>query len=180
MLLSYDEALDLFGSRGKLRSAVNKGEIYSVARGVYSTDDDLDAMELVGKFYPDATVTGLTALYVHGLIDTPPGRIDVATKRGGTKIANPAVAQHFVPVDWISVGRVSIEFDGREIPVYDCERMLIELMRSRNKYPRDLYKDAIRSFRERANSLDMCKLDAYAAVIPRGQAYLDRAFEEVF
>lgn len=40
-------------------------------------------------------------------------------------------------------------------------------------------KHSIRSFRERVNSLNMCKLDGYAAVIPRGQAHLDRAHAEV-
>lgn len=41
-------------------------------------------------------------------------------------------------------------------------------------------KHSVRSFRERVNSLNMCKLDGYAAVIPREQAYLDCAYEEVF
>ena len=41
-------------------------------------------------------------------------------------------------------------------------------------------KHPVRSVKERAGGLDMCKLDGCAAVIPRGQAYLDRAYAEVF
>lgn len=70
--------------------------------------------------------------------------------------------------------------DGTELPAYDQERMLLELMRSRNKLPYDLYRDAVASFRRRAERLDIHRLQDYAEIIPRGEAHLERAMKEVF
>lgn len=73
-----------------------------------------------------------------------------------------------------------MEADGARVAVYDKERMLLELMRTRNKLPYDLYREAVQSYRREANDLDIYKLQDYAEAIPRGNAYLDRAMEEVF
>lgn len=63
---------------------------------------------------------------------------------------------------------------------YDPERMLLELMRSRNKLPYDLYREAVASFRRRSERLDIYRLQDYAEAIPHGEAHLERAMEEVF
>ena len=64
--------------------------------------------------------------------------------------------------------------------LYDPERMLLELMRSRNKLPFDLYREAVASFRRRSERLDIYRLQDYAEAIPHGEAHLERAMEEVF
>ena len=134
----------------------------------------------IAKRYPNGILTGQTALYAHGLVTAPPDRIDLATKRGGTKIRDAAVRQHFIPEEWLGVGRSTVSMDGIELAAYDLERMLLELMRSRNKLPYDLYREAVASFRRRSERLDIYRLQDYADVIPRGGAYLERAMEEVF
>ena len=70
--------------------------------------------------------------------------------------------------------------DGIELAAYDLERMLLELMRSRNKLPYDLYREAVASFRRRSERLDIYRLQDYSEAIPRGGAHLERAMEEVF
>lgn len=109
----------------------------------------------------------------------PPDRIDLATKRGGTKIRDAAVRQHFIPEGWLGVGRSTVSVDGTELAAYDPERMLLELMRSRNKLPYDLYREAVASFRRRSERLDIYRLQDYAEAIPHGEAHLERAMEEV-
>ena len=64
--------------------------------------------------------------------------------------------------------------------MYDKERMLLELMRHEEQAAYDLYREAVRSYRREANDLDIYKLQDYAEAIPRGNAYLNRAMEEVF
>ena len=110
----------------------------------------------------------------------PPDRIDLATKRGGTKIRDAAVRQHFIPEGRLGVGRSTVSVDGTELAAYDPERMLLELMRSRNKLPYDLYREAVASFRRRSERLDIYRLQDYAEAIPHGEAHLERAMEEVF
>lgn len=179
-MFTYGEALERAGSRHALRKLLDSGDVRRVSRNLYCERDDAQS-SLAGifKLYPNAIVTGLTALYLHGLIDMPPDRVDVATKRGGTKIRSESVHQSFIPGSWLDVGASRIVFNGEELPVYDIERMLLELMRSRNKMPHDLYREAVRSYRERAAELDIYKLEDYAAKMPRGGSYLERAMEEV-
>lgn len=180
MLLTYREALDRLGSRHYVRKAVSLGQLHPIGRGMYSTDEHEDSLAVVARRYPDGILTGQTALYVHGLIDMPPDRIDLATKRGGTKISDRTVRQNFVPAERLEVGKTRTEVDGVSLPVYDQERMLLELMRTRNKLPYDLYREAVASYRKRADEIDIYKLQDYAERMPRGGAYLDRAMEEVF
>lgn len=180
MLLTYREALDKLGSRHYVRKAVSLGQLHPAGRGMYSTDKHEDSLAVVARRYPDGILTSQTALYVHGLIDMPPERIDLATKRGGTKIPDQAVRQHFVPAEWLGVGRTRTEVEGVSLLVYDQERMLLELMRSRSKLPYDMYREAVASYRKRSDKIDIYKLQDYAERMPRGEAYLNRAMEEVF
>lgn len=180
MLLTYQETLVEFGSRHHVRKALTDGRIHLVTRGIYSTDPEEDSLAIVMKLYPNAIVTGQTALYFHGLITAAPERIDLATKRRGTKISNYSVRQHFVPESWLAIGVTKIAIDGIHVTVYDRERMLLELMRSRKKIPYDLYREAVASFRLISDRLDIYKLQDYAAAMPRGESYLSRAIQEVF
>ncbi len=96
MVITYREALAELGSRYRVRKAVSEGTLHPVGRGMYSTNRDEDALAVIAKRYPGGILTGQTALYAHGLVTAPPDRIDLATKRGGTKIRDAAVRQHFI------------------------------------------------------------------------------------
>lgn len=177
MVLTYQEALNRFGSRYRIRKAVSEGEIRSIGRGLYSTSEDEYPLVAIAKRHPNGILTGQTTLYAHGLVTAPPPeRIDSATKRGETKIHDLTVRQHFVPEEWLEIGRTTISMGGIDFPAYDLERMLLELMRSRNKLPHDLYKEAVLSFRNRSDKMDIYKLQDYAEAIPHGEAHLERAF----
>lgn len=180
MMMTYKEASAKAGGRYGLRRAIELGELKHVGRNLYATESSDSVFKSLPKLYPSAIVTGPTALYLHGLIDLPPEQIDVATKRGGSKIVRPGIRQAFVPKEWLNVGASVVVYDGAEVKAYDLERMLLELMRSRNKLPYDVYKEAVNSYRRLADKLDIYKLEEYADRIPRGQAYLNRALEEVF
>lgn len=180
MFLTYKEAKNQYGGQYGLRKAVGSGKIRHLARNLYTTEVSDGLLGSLATLYPDAIVTGPTALYLHGLIDLPPERFDIATKRGGTKITNPMIRQSFIPQEWLQVGTTTTHHDGTTVTIFDLERMLLEIMRSRNKLPYDIYREAVGSYRRLADSLDIYKLEEYASRIPRGQSYLNRALEEVF
>lgn len=117
MVITYREALAELGSRYRVRKAVSEGTLHPVGRGMYSTNRDEDALAVIAKRYPGGILTGQTALYAHGLVTAPPDRIDLATKRGGTKIRDAAVRQHFIPEGWLGVGRSTVSVDGTELAV---------------------------------------------------------------
>lgn len=180
MLLTYEDALTQFGSRHFIRKAVESGDLFPVTRGIYSTEENHDSLTATLKKYVSAIVTGQTAYYLLGLSDVIPDKIDLATKRGGTIIHNSQISQHFIPEDWLDVGKSTITYNGYLACIYNQERMLIELIRNRNKMPYDVYKEIIESYRKRSDSIDIYKLQDYAELIPRGQAYLSTIMKEVY
>lgn len=179
MLVTYQEAKERRGGRYGIARALRLGELRHVGRNLYATSDDCGQLEAVLKLYPDAIATGQTALYLHGLIDLPPDMLDLASKRGGTKIASESVRQAFIPEEWLELGASTTVHDGVTVRVFDLERMLLELMRSRNKLPYDIYREAVRSYRKLADKLDIYKLEEYAYAMPRGRSYLNRVLTEV-
>ena len=181
MTMTYKDALEKYGSRYRLRKALSEGRVIRRSRGLYAQADDPESpLADIAARYPGAILTGATALYLHGLVDMPPETIDAATATGTTKMVVPGIRQTFVRPDALGVGRTEMEADGARVAVYDKERMLLELMRTRNKLPYDLYREAVRSYRREATYLDIYKLQDYAEAIPRGNAYLNPAMEEVF
>ena len=181
MAITYKDALERYGSRYRLRKALSEGRVIRRSRGLYTQAGEIESpiADIAAK-YPGAILTGATALYLHGLIDMPPETIDAASATGTTKIVIPGIHQTFVSPDAFEVGKIEMETDGVQVAVYDKERMLLELMRTRNKLPYDLYREAVQSYRRQADGLDIYKLQDYAEAIPRGSAYLNRAMEEVF
>ena len=180
MILSYAEALDKYGSRHFVRKALKEKQLVRFGQNQYSTDKVYDSMDAAIKQYPSAIVTGITAYYIHGLTDTVPDTVDLATKRGGTKIVLPYVTQHFIPKEWLDTGSITLFYDGSFIPIYDQERMLLELMRNRSKLPFDLYKEIVAAYRARQDSLNIHRLQDYAEQMPRGRKHLGLILREVF
>lgn len=74
MVLTYQEALNRFGSRYRIRKAVSEGEIRSIGRGLYSTSEDEYPLVAIAKRHPNGILTGQTTLYAHGLVTAPPPR----------------------------------------------------------------------------------------------------------
>ena len=123
MILTYQEALKECGSRYRVRKALSTGTLHSIGRGMYSTSRDEDALAVIAKRCPGGILTGQTALYAHGLVTAPPDRIDLATKRGGTKIRDAAVRQHFIPEEWLGVGRATVSSFRRRSERLDIYRL---------------------------------------------------------
>ena len=180
MISTYQEALKKFGSRYHIRKALAEERLFRISRNQYSNSESYDSLYAIIKRYPSAIVTGLTAFYIHGLTDVTPQRIDLATKRAGTKIASSQVTQHFIPEEWLELGKTTIIYDGTTVPIYDLERMLLELMRNRNKSPYDVFREIIAAYRTRAESIDIYRLEDYARIMPRGKALLSLIMKEVF
>ena len=181
-MYSYKEALVIYGSRHALRKAVEDGRVVSLGRDRYcdAADVGLDHSLQELARHKGVVVTGHTAYYLLGMTDLEPDGVDIASKRGGTKITAGNLKQHFIPSDWLALGKSSISYEGLELPVYDKERMLLELMRNRNKMPYDLYKEIVQAYRRRTDEIDMRKLESYAKEMPRGASYLRRILSEVF
>jgi hypothetical protein len=178
-LLTYKEALGKYGSRAAISNSLDSGELFAIKRNLYSTESYPSQFEILAKRYPQAIVTGQTAFYIYGLTDRIPVQIDLATKRNGTRIIDPEVKQHFVDNKLFELGATTAEFDGAIVAIYDFEMTLYYLVHNANKIPFDLYKEALKGYRDKAEELDYSKLQHYAKLLPGGRKNLDKIIKEV-
>ncbi|MDO4203985.1 MAG: hypothetical protein Q4D07_05800 [Selenomonadaceae bacterium] len=180
MILSYKDCIERFGSHYKLDMFVAEGKIYKLEAGIYSTDKFPSDLEVIFKKYPHAVLTGESAFYVHGLTDVIPEKYWLATKSKAAPIKSDKINQVFVREDLLPLGAAEKSVDGVSIPVYDKERMLIELLRSKNTMPYDLYKEIIGRYRKIINELEIWRIQEYAAIFPKSKMISKALDEEVF
>ena len=81
----------------------------------------------------------------------------------------------------LNIGRTLVKLDDNNyVYMYDKERLLIELIRKRNKIPFDYYKEIISNYRDIAYELDMNKLEEYLDYINNGNNLFAIIQREVF
>ncbi len=64
--------------------------------------------------------------------------------------------------------------------IYDKERMLIELLRFKNKLPYDYYKEILGNYRMQISNLDIERIQKYAAIFPKSKMINTLLESEVF
>ena len=76
-------------------------------------------------------------------------------------------------------GKSEATYNNSIIRIYDKERMLIELMRSRARIPLDYYKEVIQSYRKLSFELDFGLVEDYAAMFRNGAGLMEMIQMEV-
>ncbi len=168
-------------SEAKHLTRNQRRKLISYTRGIYQeTNDDLFDSYLLR--YSTGVVTLLTALSFHNLIDewilTP---YDFAFQYGYRTIKDRNIRQFRDSKELLMMGTVKEIHNGVEFYLYNKERLLIELWRKEKYIPRDIYKQAIFSYRELANSgnLNIPLLKEYISKMPKSNIYLSRLSLEV-
>ena len=179
MMYSYSECINKYGSDYQIKREIKKGDLFQIDKGIYSDKKYCSEKDVIAAKYPDAVYTGESAFYYHGLSDVIPDIHILATKRSGTRIHDKAVHQVYIKDDIFDMGITSMDSDGTTIRIYNPERMLIELIRFRNRIPFDYYKEVIGNYRSRIDSLDFMKIEEYAAGIKGGSKIMDAIQMEV-
>ena len=180
MLYSYVACIKKIGTDYQLKKALHAGKLFQIEKGVYSDRNRVSELELVIFKYPHAVFTMDSAFYYHGLTDTIPDLFFVNTDRNAPKIRDKRVRQCFCTAQLLSVGKIQLNYQGTEIPVYGLERMIIELVRHRQKLPYDYYKEIVRSFRNRIYDIDIEKLQDYIPLFPVSNKIQNLIEKEIF
>jgi hypothetical protein len=179
MILSYNEAVKKYGSSYKLTKAVAEKKIYKLEEGIYSTKGKESGLDILMKKYPNSVLTGEYAFYCHGLTNVIPERYDLATISNAAKIKDTRVHQIYERADLLSIGAVEMTVQSTIVRIYDKERMLIELLRNKNKMPYDLYKEIIMNYRDIINNLEIWRIQEYASLFPKSKMISKALDEEV-
>lgn len=179
MILTYKECIRRFGSDYKLKKEILAGNIFQKGKGLYSDQKFCSDLELVSVKYPRAVFTGESAYYYYGLTDVIPDYFYLATKREDTRIKDPMIKQSFVNDDLYEFGKCQIEYQNAKISIYSKERLLVDLVRFRNKFPFDYYKEIICNYRREIDTLDFFGIEDYSRLLKYGEKLMNTIQLEV-
>lgn len=161
-----------------IRNRVNDGSLFLIHRGMYSDDPNYFYNETyLSKKYPNAIITGLSAFYIYDLTDQIPDTCFLATEQHSFPIRRFDVSQSYQDSSFFNIGKTTIEYEQGTVIIYDLERLLIELIRLKEKYSPELYYEVVGSFRKIKYRLDFYKINEYAKFFKNGNNILQKIKE---
>lgn len=179
MILTFAECVEKYGNKYKIKKLISEGKLYRLEKGIYSEKKYVPEYQIISIKYPRAIFTLNSAFYYHQLTDTIPDRYYLATGRGESKITDDRVIQIFENSGALKSGAEMILYGGSAIYMYNKERMLIELLRNKNKLPFDYYKEILGNYRRIINHLDIALIQDMAMEIPKSRMIMDALQMEV-
>ena len=178
-LLSRQECLSSFGSDYLINQRIAAGSLFRLGKGVFAEQKYVPENAIISHQYPHGVITLLSAFYHYGLTDVIPEACDLATSRNAAKIRDARVKQVFVPDEVLYQGAIVDQEHDYPIRVYSRERLLIELLRYKNKLPFDLYKEVLLNYRKIVPQLNMQDIQDYAMVMPKRKMIMEALQMEV-
>jgi predicted transcriptional regulator of viral defense system len=163
-LLSSD--LDEYNiPRTYLSMMVAEGKIERIGRGIYALPDALeDEMYIMQKKYPNLIYSHETALFFHEISDRTPFEYSV-TVPSGYKVVdtiNERFNIYYIKRDLHLMGVTELETTlGNTIRIYNLERTICDLLRSRNRIDIQIFSDALKRVVKKKH-LDYVLLSEYA------------------
>lgn len=137
-------------SRATLARLVATGELQRVAQGVYARADSLpDELATIAGRSPRVVFSHETALALHGLHNRIP---EMPTITVPTGCPTPRSILHLVKTYRVKperhdLGRTVVRsFQGQDVPCYDAERTICDIIRSYSRVDIETYTNALRSY----------------------------------
>ncbi len=169
MLYRFRDLIDKYGNGYQIKKKMASGQIIKRNDGLYADSDNISFTDVIVKKYPKAVITGLTAYYCYNLYDINPPVIHVASQRDTSKISNPTIVQHFVAKSIFKLGIINLKINNSEIKIYDKEKLLIELIRNKDKYSESQFSNIIDNYKVIKDTLDFHKINDYLSYYPNGK-----------
>lgn len=179
MLYSYKQCLVTYKTDYLLEKALVEKKLFKVEKGIYSASPSWSKLAVIVFKKPDLILTMNSAFYYQDLTDEIPDNFFIATERNSTKIKDSAVKQFFYPKETLELGIEEKKILGTSVKLYTKERMLIELMRHKNKIPFDYYKEIVSNYRNKTYELDIQWLEENVSKFPASKKIMDAVQLEV-
>lgn len=137
-------------SRATLAHLVSLGELQRVAQGVYARADSLpDELVMIAGRSPRIVFSHETALALHGLHNRIPEMPTITVPLGSPTPRSiiDLVKTYRVKPERHNLGRIMVQsFQGQEVPCYDPERTICDIIRSYSRIDIETYTNALRNY----------------------------------
>lgn len=180
MFLTYQDCIEKYKNDYYLEKAIETGLLHKIEKGIYSDTLSWRELALVAFKNKNAIFTLNSAFYYQDLTDSIPDCHFLGTNRDATKIKDANVKQVFYPETILMLGVEEKTVNGTTIKLYSKERLLIELIRHKNKLPFDYYKEIISSYRNKIYDLDAEWFEDNINQFPGSKKIMDAIQLEVY
>ena len=154
-LLRTEQAMSAGITKPVFYNYVHSKELERVAHGIYlSKDAWVDSMYLLHLRFSHAVFSHETALFFHDLTDREPLQYTVTVKTGynPTNLKEEGVQVFTIKVELHEVGLTTLQTPFcHDVPVYNMERTICDLLRSRSRIEKQAIRDALRIYASRRN-----------------------------
>ena len=148
--LTVSEAKSLGISRAMLSYMVQKGKLRRLAQGLYAPIDEIpDELLVISRRSTRIVFSHETALALHKLHNRIPAlpTFTVPTGCRSPRSLDNAVVVYHIRGELFDLGRTAVKsFMGNDVPCYDPERTICDVIRSRSRMDVETYTGAIRTY----------------------------------
>lgn len=161
-------------TKNAIQGGIKKDEFYrfiaanhfeKATHGIYLSPEAWeDESFVLHQRCPQAVFSHDEALFYHGLTDREPMQQTLTIYSGYNtqKLKESGIKVFTVKKELLNVGKIIVENSyGHKIPVYDLERTICDLMRSRRYFEIQDFQTAIKTYVKRPDK-DLNKLMTYA------------------
>ncbi len=149
-VIQTSEALTAGISKPTFYEYVKKMKMEQVAHGIYITEDAwVDSMYLLHLQYGQVIFSHETALYLHDLTDREPMNYSVTVRSGynTSRLKEAEIQVYTIKKELHELGKISLQTSfGHMVPVYDMERTICDIVRSRSKIEIQTFQDALKQY----------------------------------
>lgn len=153
-------------SKFKFYKYLSDNDFEQVGRGIYASKDEwIDELYLLHQRCPNAVFSHDEAFYFHGLTDREP-LIHTLTLYSGYNshrlTADGNCKVYTVKKELLNVGKITVKDNcGNQVPMYDLERTICDLTRSRNSIEIQEFNSVLKAYVSKKEK-DLNRLMEYA------------------
>ena len=133
--------------RQYIRQLEETGYLKKVSKGVYAEKDkEINEFFILGQKYKKGIFSHNTALYFYDLTDRTPIRIDM-TFPSYITVHDKSIKVHYIKKEKHLLGLKEMRLqDGTTIQIYDMERTICDIIKSRNKMDPQILNRAVKEY----------------------------------
>ena len=152
-------------SKAMLYKLCKQEKIHRIVKGQYILPDDMqDELLSISKRSDKVIFSHETALYLHGISDRTPFEHTITAP--SDCIPSAAVKAeckvYYIKPELLDMGKTTLRTPaGNEVPAYDLERTICDIIRSRNKLGTETFLAALKMYAANPKK-DLNRLNAYA------------------
>lgn len=152
-------------SRQTIYNFIKKNGMEKVGPGIYISQDTLeDETYVLSLRCPKGVISHDDALYYYGLVDREPfiHCITIYSGYNPTTLTNSGYKVYTVKKELLDLGKITVTNQfGHNIPMYDLERTVCDLVRNRNNFEIQDFNTALKTYSQRSDK-NLNRLMTYA------------------